>query len=556
VLLLDNQVGFSAIIRLNTRTTVMNIEVSALLLALLLVLQGCAEPGGGAGSAKLPGNPVDRTLSVAELQSAMAAGELSAVQLVEHYLQRIATVDAELGSVIEINPDALAIAAALDEERARGTVRSALHGIPVLLKDNIDTADAMKTTAGSLALLHAPVPAQDAFVVQQLRLSGAVILGKTNLSEWANFRSTRSTSGWSARGGLTRNAYSPLHTACGSSSGSAVAVAADLAVLAVGTETDGSIICPASNNSVVGIKPTLGLVSRSGIIPIAHSQDTAGPMAPSVADAAALLSAMAGADINDPVSQNEHAEQQQDYTQFLQHGALAGKRIGVMRALTGRNAAVDELLARQLEILIAAGVTLVDLDISGSRALSDAEYQVLLFEFKHGLNLYLEQRGGFYRSLAHLIRFNEVNAALQMPWFGQEIFYEAQATTDLSDPRYLDALRTAKTLSQATLDHALQTHQLDAIVAPSNGPSWLIDLSNGDDGSSVNYVSSAGLAAISGYPAITVPAGYIDGRPVGVSFFGAAFSEPVLISIAFDYEQLTGARRVPGSTTRAQSLTP
>lgn len=519
----------------------------------LILLNACSDP-----APELPartGQTASTESAVALLQADMEAGTLTAVQLTTAYIARIQALDSDLRAVVEINPDALLIAAERDAERARGEVRSALHGIPVLLKDNIDTADRMKTTAGSLALLHAPMPARDAFVVQQLRDAGAVILGKTNLSEWANFRSTQSSSGWSARGGQTRNPYSLLHTPCGSSSGSAVAVAADLSVLAVGTETDGSIICPAANNSIVGIKPTLGLISRSGIIPIAHSQDTAGPMARSVADAAALLSAMTGADARDVITQNTHNQQRIDYTEFLQPGALQGKRIGVMRTLFGRNPAVDALMTEQLAVLEAAGATLVDLAISGNRELSDAEFQVLLFEFKHDLNLYLEQRGGFYRSLEHLIRFNEVNPTVQMPFFGQEIFYQAQATTDLNDARYQQALQTAKRISQSTLDHALQGNHLDAIVAPSNGPGWLIDLDNGDSGSSVNYVSSAGLAAISGYPAVTVPAGYIDGRPVGVSFMGAAFSEAALISMAYDFEQKTQARRPPVLRVDAQTNT-
>ncbi len=483
------------------------------------------------------------------LQDAMQDGELTAVALTEYYLQRIATYNDSLRAVIEVNPEALDIAARLDQERASGNVRSALHGMPVLLKDNIDTADAMKTTAGSYALLFAPTPAEDAFLVQQLREAGAVILGKANLSEWANFRSTSSSSGWSARGGQARNPYNALHTPCGSSSGSGVAVAADLTLLAVGTETNGSIICPSANNSVVGIKPTLGLISRSGVIPIAHSQDTAGPMTRTVADAAVMLSVMAGSDPQDAITDNPQAQSPVDYTQYLQADALSGKRIGVMRSLFGRNAPLDALMESQLDELRSAGATVVDIELSGSRELSEASYQVLLYEFKNDLNAYLRNRGGFYQSLEHLIRFNEVNASLQMPWFAQEIFLEAQATTDLTDPAYLEALQQAKSISQSRLDDALTNNQLDAIVAPSNGPGWLIDLENGDDGSSVNYVSSSGLAAIAGYPAITVPAGYIDGMPVGISFFGAAFSEPELIGLAYAYEQRTQARRAPELTS-------
>lgn len=540
----------------------MNIKKSVLTLAVLssLVLAACDEPAvqttatseentGDTDATAEPADTVstliDDEISIAQLQIAMAAGELTAMAIVEHYMDRINKLDSTTRAVLEINPDALAIALQLDEERAAGRVRSSLHGIPVLLKDNIDTADLMKTTAGSLALYGAPAPAQDAFLVQQLRDAGAIILGKTNLSEWANFRSSSSSSGWSARGGQTRNPYNNDVTPCGSSSGSGVAVAANLTVVAVGTETDGSIICPASNNSLVGIKPTLGLISRSGVIPIAHSQDTAGPMTRSVSDAAALLTAMVGVDPADSITLNVATSEPTDYSNYLQTGALAGKRIGVMRSLFGRNSEVDTLMEAQFEVMRSAGATIIDLDIRNTPEINAAEYEVLLFEFKDGLNKYLTQRGSFYQSLEHLIVFNDVNRDTQMPHFGQEIFIEAQAKADLQDPAYLAALTTAKTGSQSILDGALQTHDLDAIVAPSNGPGWLIDLDNGDNGSSVNYVSSSGLAAISGYPAITVPAGYINDLPVGISFMGSAFSEPVLIGIAYDFEQKTMARRAP-----------
>ncbi|ALO45732.1 Amidase [Pseudohongiella spirulinae] len=487
-------------------------------------------------------NTVPPDPTVNDLQDLMRTGRLSAEQLVQHYLDRIARLDADYNAVVEVNPDALRIARELDQERASGRERSALHGIPVLLKDNIDTADQMKTTAGSLALLHMPTPASDAFVVQRLRDAGAVILGKTNLSEWANFRSTESSSGWSARGGQTRNAYSAAHTPCGSSSGSAVAVAADLTVIAVGTETNGSIICPASNNSVVGIKPTLGLISRSGIIPIAISQDTAGPMTRTVADAALSLGAMVGADPSDAITDNDQTRSTLDYSDYLLDGSLTGKRIGVMRSLFGRNPQVDALMEAQLDILREAGATVVDIPLGGNNEMSAASYQVLLYEFKDGLNRYLQSRGGFYQSLEHIIRFNEVNERLQMPWFGQEIFLQAQAKGNLDEPAYHNALRLAKNTAQELLNEALSADNLDAIVAPSNGPGWLIDLENGDNGASVNYVSSSGLAAISGYPSITVPAGYVNGQPVGISFMGQAFSEPLLISIAHDYERLSAAR--------------
>ncbi len=484
----------------------------------------------------IPANP-----DIASLQAAMTAGQLSAVTLTTHYLTRIEQLNPDLLAVVEVNPDALELAAALDAERAAGRIRSPLHGIPVLLKDNIDTADRMKTTAGSLALMDAPTPARDAFVVRQLREAGAVILGKTNLSEWANFRSGDSSSGWSARGGQTRNAHHPDITPCGSSSGSGVAVAADLTVLAVGTETDGSIICPAANNGIVGIKPTLGLISRSGIIPIAHSQDTAGPMARTVADAATMLSAMTGLDTADAVT-GLHNVPYTDYRFSLRSGGLQGKRIGVMRHLFGRNAAVDALMEENLQLLRDAGATIIDVNPQIPPALGDAEYQVLLYEFKFGLNRYLAGRGGQYRSLAELIAFNEANAAQQMPHFGQDIFIEAQTKGELTDTAYLEALRFSKVTSQGIIDELIRSEGLDALMAPSNAPGWPIDLANGDNPGAVNYVSSSSLAAISGYPSITVPAGFIDGLPVGISFMGTAFSEPELITIAHDFELHSKAR--------------
>lgn len=511
-----------------------------LLTAMLATLGACRdntpEPAAEPEPYVIPAQP-----DIASLQAAMTAGQLDAVRLTSHYLARIEQFNPALKAVVEVNPDALALAAALDAERAAGRIRSALHGIPVLLKDNIDTADAMKTTAGSLALMEAPTPARDAFVVRQLREAGAVILGKTNLSEWANFRSADASSGWSARGGQTRNAHHPAITPCGSSSGSGVAVAADLAVLAVGTETDGSIICPAANNGIVGIKPTLGLVSRSGIIPIAHSQDTAGPMARTVADAATLLSAMTGLDSADVIT-GLHNVPYTDYRFALRSGGLQGKRIGVMRHLFGQNAAVDAQMEASLQVLREAGATLIDVHPQIPPTLGDAEYQVLLYEFKFGLNRYLAARGGDYLSLADLIAFNEANAAQEMPYFGQDIFIEAQSKGDLSDSAYLEALRFAKVTSQGIIDGLLREHGLDALLAPSNAPGWPIDLENGDNPGAVNYVSSSSLAAISGYPSITVPAGLVDGLPVGISLMGTAFSEPELISMAHDFEQHHQAR--------------
>lgn len=521
-----------------------------LTLSLSLLLVACGrEPAGmqEPDTAILPAPQplVLEEASIHELQSMMAQGSLSAVTLVEYYLQRIESLNPGLNAVLEINPEALAIAAALDAERRAGNVRSPMHGIPVLLKDNIDTADSMKTTAGSLALLDAPAPARDAFLVRQLREAGAVILGKTNLSEWANFRSSQSSSGWSGRGGQTRNPYDPAYTPCGSSAGSGVAVAANMTSVAVGTETDGSIICPAANNGIVGIKPSLGLISRSGIIPIAHSQDTAGPMARTVSDAAVLLSVMVGADPDDAITENGVSAEIIDYTRFLQAGALSGKRIGVLRNLFGRNAQVDQLMEEQLQILQEAGAELVDVDMSPPAAFNAAEFEVLLYEFKHDLNAYLQNRGGEHRSLADLIRFNRDHAETAMPYFGQELFEQAQNRGELTDPAYLEASTNSKRWSQGLIDDALQSLQLHALVAPSNGPGWAIDLEQGDQPASVDYVSSSGLAAVSGYPSITVPAGFIAGRPVGLSFFAGAFSEPELLALAYAYEQRSKARTVP-----------
>lgn len=479
--------------------------------------------------------------TVLDLQSAMLKGEFSAKEITAKYLQRIGDIDKKLNSIIELNPDALEIAGRMDDERKNGKVRGPLHGIPVLLKDNIDTADRMKTTAGSLALLDAPVPKQDAFIVKQLRDAGAVILAKTNLSEWANFRSTKSSSGWSGRGGQTHNPYILDRNACGSSSGSGVAISANLAAIAVGTETDGSIVCPAAMSGIVGIKPTLGLVSRSGIIPIAHSQDTAGPMTRTVADAAALLTVLAGMDTSDAIT-SQSVKEKKDYTQFLQKDGLKGMKIGVARQFFGRNFKVDKLIEPQLIILKNGGATLIDVEFPKLRDFDDAEYEVLLYEFKADLNKYLSERGGQYKSLKDLIAFNEKNADKEMPYFGQEIFIAAEAKGGLNDRAYQIALLQSKLMTQEQgIDAVMDKHKIDAIVAPSGGPAWVTDLVGGDCG----YFGSSSLAAVSGYPNITVPAGYIQGLPAGISFFGRAFSEPVLIKIAYAYEQMTKARRTP-----------
>lgn len=482
-------------------------------------------------------------ITVAELQNAMNAGKASAKEIAQSYIERIGVIDKKINSVIEINPDALKIAEDLDKERKSGRIRSALHGIPVLLKDNIDTADKMKTTAGSLALLDAPAPKQDAFLVQKLRDAGAVILGKTNLSEWANFRSSDSSSGWSGRGGQTRNPYILDRTPCGSSSGSGAAIAANLCAVAIGTETDGSIVCPASINGIVGIKPTLGLVSRSGVIPIAHSQDTAGPMTRTVADAVAVLSAVVGTDPNDSIT-SQSTKGAKDYSVFLKKDGLKGKKIGVMRQYFGRNERVDKVMETNILAFKDGGAEVIDITIPTFGKFGDAEFEVLLYEFKADLNKYLKTRGGQYKTLADLIKFNDVNREKEMPYFGQDIFIKAEEKGDLETRAYRLALLQSKVMTQDQgIDAAMDKNKLDAIVAPSNAPPWVIDLVNGD--SPTNYVGSSSLAAVSGYPNITVPCAFINELPIGISFFGRAFSEPVLIEIAYAFEQMTKARRMP-----------
>ena len=486
--------------------------------------------------------PVDvEEATIASLQSAMAGRTVTSRSITQAYLSRIADVDKKLNSVIELNPDALAIADAMDAERKAGRLRGPLHGIPVLIKDNIDTADKMKTTAGSLALIDAPTPKQDAFVVKQLRDAGAVLLGKTNLSEWANFRSEHSSSGWSGRGGQTHNPYILDRNPCGSSSGTGSAIAASLAAIGIGTETDGSVICPSSTCGIVGIKPTLGLVPRSGIIPIAHSQDTAGPMCRTVTDAATLLTVMAGSDPNDPIT-SAAASQKKDYKQFLQKDGLRGMKIGVARQYWGRNDKVDLLIEPYLQVLKDGGATLVDVEFPHLKDFGDPEYDVLLYEFKEDLNKYLAARGGPNRTLADLIDFNIKHADKEMLYFGQEIFIKAQAKADLNDRAYRLALLQTKVQTQEQgIDGAVTKYGVNAFFAPSGGVAWYTDLINGDCG----VFESSSLAAVAGYPNITVPGGYVQGLPAGVSFFGPAFSEPTLIKIAYAFEQATKARKPP-----------
>jgi amidase len=502
-----------------------------------------APPAVPAAAGDIPAFPLEE-VTLAELQEGMRAGRLTSRSVTESYLARIDALDRrgpELRAMLDLNPDALAIADSLDAERQAGRVRGPLHGIPVVIKDNIATADRMTTTAGSRALEGVTAPA-DAFLVERLREAGAIILGKANLSEWANFRSTRSSSGWSGRGGQVRNPYALDRSPCGSSSGSAVVVAANLAPVAVGTETDGSIVCPAGANGVVGIKPTIGLVSRTGIVPIAHSQDIAGPMARTVADAALLLNALTGHDAADPTTGAREPEP--DYTRFLDSGALSGARIGVVRArMAGYHAGTDRLLDTAIADLRAAGAVVLDsLAVPHHGQYGGAEWTILLHEFKHDLNEYLAWLADAspVRSLAEIIEFNERDRDRSMPFFGQEIFLLAEATEGLAAPEYLAALETAK-LAAVGIDSVLREHSLDALVAPTGSPSWAIDLVVGD-----HFLgSSSAPAAVAGYPNITVPMGEVFGLPVGISFFGTAWSEPTLIGIAYAYEQATRHRHAP-----------
>jgi len=509
----------------------------------LAALAGCAAPRAGAALAA----PELEEATVAQLQEGMRSGRYTARMLTEAYLARIDALDRRgpaLRSMLDLNPDALAIADSLDAERRAGRMRGPLHGVPVVIKDNIDTADRMTTTAGSLAL-EGSVAARDAFVVERLREAGAVILGKANLSEWANFRSTRSSSGWSGRGGQVRNPYVLDRSPCGSSSGSGVAVAANLAALGVGTETDGSIVCPAHANGLVGIKPTMGMVSRSGIIPIAGSQDIAGPMARTVTDAAVLLGVLAGVDPRDPATGASRGRAEADYTRFLDADGLRGARIGVARrGVTGYSPAADTIFRDAVEAMRRAGATIVDtVDIPHLGEYGGDEFTVLLFEFKEELNRYLAGLGpdAPVRSLEEVIAFNRANRERSMPFFGQEILEMAQAKGTLADTAYTRALERAQRLSRLGLDSVLNMHRLDAIVAPTGSPAWPIDLINGD-----NYLGASSTApAVSGYPNITVPAGQAFGLPVGISFFAGPWSEPTLIRLAYAFEQATRHRRAP-----------
>jgi amidase len=483
---------------------------------------------------------------VTDLADRMKAGKLTSRQVTDAYLARISEIDAKgptLKSVIEANPDALSIADALDKERKEKGARGPLHGIPVLIKDNIDTADKMRTTAGSLALVGAKPP-KDAFLVGKLREAGAVILGKTNLSEWANFRSSTSTSGWSGRGGLTRNPYALDRNSSGSSSGTGTAVAASLCAVGVGTETDGSIVSPSNNCGLVGLKPTVGLISRSGIVPISASQDTAGPMGRTVSDVAILLGAMIGQDPEDRATAEPDGLRPTDFTKFLDTRGLKGARLGVLRKLPGMMDRTLAVYEEALKALKHEGAELVDeVDPKGFADLDDPEMVVLQYEFKAGLNAYLARLGNSkVKTLADVIAFNEKNRAAEMPYFGQDLLVKSQARGPLTDKAYVDARALCQKLTRTEgIDAVLVKHKLDAIVGPTGGPAWLTDLVAGDHFGG----GTSSPAAVAGYAAITVPMGQVFGLPIGLSFFTRAWGEPTLIKLGYAFEQATKARKPP-----------
>ncbi len=488
-------------------------------------------------------------MTITDLQASLTYGQITSRSLVETYLRRITALDRSgptLRSIIEVNPDAIAIADALDIERAEKGSRGPLHGIPVLLKDNISTRDRLETTAGSLALFGSR-PRREAYIATKLREAGAVILGKANLSEWANFRSDSSSSGWSARGGQVRNPYVLSRSPCGSSSGSAVAVAANLVSAAIGTETDGSILCPSSSNCVVGIKPTVGLTSRAGVIPISHSQDTIGPNCRTVSDAAVLLGAITGVDPNDESTLKSEGKYFHDYTQFLDAGGLENARIGVAREVYfGYSTKSDAIAEAAIKCMREKGATIIDpanIPTAKQMSTSESEITVLLFEFKSDLNSYLaELEVSPVRTLADIISFNESHALKELEYFGQELFIKSEATTSLDDPRYVAALEEDYRLSRTEgIDAVMDQNELDALVMPTSSPAWTIDLVDGDR----SLGGSSQPAALAGYPAITVPAGFTFGLPVGITFIGRAFSEPTLIKLAFAFEQATRVRRAP-----------
>jgi len=487
-------------------------------------------------------------VTIDDLQAGMKSGKYTSRSVTEKYLQRIEEIDKQgpaVNSVIEINPDALQIGDSLDRARKEKGARGPLHGIPILIKDNIDTADKMMTTAGSLALVGAPKPPKDSFVAQKLRQAGAVILGKTNLSEWANIRSNHSTSGWSGRGGLTRNPYVLDRNPCGSSSGTGAGVSANLAAGGIGTETDGSIVCPSSANGLAGIKPTVGLVSRAGIIPISHSQDGAGPICRTLRDAAILLGALTGVDPDDAYTSDSQGKSYTDYVQFLDANGLKGARIGVARKYFGFSDGVDGIMAEAIDVMKRQGATIVDpADIETFGKFDDTETLVLQYELKADMEKYLARLGPAcpVKNLADLIEFNNKNAQKEMPYFGQDMFLKSQEKGPLTSREYIDALEKNHRLARIEgIDAVMDKNQLDAIIAPTGGPAWVTDLVNGDHFGG----GSSNAAAVAGYPNINVTAGWMFGLPVGISFFGRAWSEPKLLKIAYAFEQATQVRKAP-----------
>ena len=505
-------------------------------------------PAPATPAALPPAGPLDE-LTISDLQAGLASGKYTARSLVEEYQARIASMDKQgptLNLVLEINPDALMIADQLDGEGKSGRSRGPLHGIPILIKDNIDTADRMHTSAGSLAL-ESSIPLRDSWVAERLRAAGAVILGKTNLSEWANIRSTHSSSGWSGRGGQCHNPYALDRNTSGSSSGSGGATAASYCAAAIGSETDGSITSPSAACGLVGIKPTVGLVGRSGIIPISHSQDTAGPMARCVRDAALVLAALTGVDPRDDATKPSAGRSYTDYTRFLDANGLKGARIGIAReAYMGYSPKTDKMVEQALDVLKQSGAIVVDpANIPTANKFGDAEFDVLLYELKADLNAYLQSLGPSapYKTLADLIHFNDENASREMPYFGQEIFEMAQKKGPLTDPKYRKARAKCIQMSRTDgIDAAMTKHRLDALIAPTQGPVWAIDLVNGDCGAGGSFTQPA---AVAGYPHITVPMGLVQGLPVGLSFVGRAWSEPTLLKLAYAYEQASKARKPP-----------
>lgn len=518
--------------------------LTILFITFLLSFVSCGT--GMSNKSSSPENFKFEEFTINQLHKGYTNGDFTVARVVGAYLDRIATIDDAgpgLNAVIQINPDALTIAAELDEELKQGKVRGPMHGVPVLLKDNIDTRDGMVTTAGSRALAGS-YPGKDSFLAKKLRESGAVILGKTNLSEWANFRGRRSTSGWSGAGGQTKNPYVLDRSPSGSSSGSAVAVSANLCMIAIGTETNGSIVSPSSNNGIVGIKPTVGLLSRTGIVPISFTMDTPGPMARNVRDAAIALGALTGVDSADSKSAASKGSYLSDYTPFLKGGGLKGKRLGWYTSARGLNPMVDSLMQRAVDYIRSQGAEVIEIDSIYSKEAGSLAYQVMLFEFKDGLNKYFTSLDADVpvRNVEDLIEFNN-NDSIELRYFGQERLIEAQKKESIESPEYISILtRMAHLVREDGIDRVMAENNLDAFIAPSGEPAWKIDLANGD----TNSVGSSSPAAMAGYPNISLPMGLVDGLPVGISIFGKAWSEPKLIEIAFAYESGTQYRRAPG----------